>query len=347
MKYTRTVSDIAAGFDIPDLASWLDQIRKELGSTKSPEDLNWLVEEGITINAYPPSSPLFEPIQWNSTGNWKIVEKWDSITLKESDTDLVGFGIDEVMLSIDEVRDLNYWLKEPMAARIDFCFQLPAALIDPEQVAGQNLRPGDFLMISPLDEKSIAELRQWKVNAGWHYAITSVGLTPTQQLTDILSQIRRFLKTTTPPLAGWRIYLPLDSHYQTQIAKIRALKILLLNLWQAYNLDMKNCPCIYARIPLSEEMDPYTNLIATTTMAMSAAIAGADALYFDYPSPSEHLNETRRLSRNIHHILKHESHLNHRIDPLAGSFLIENLTAAIATRVWDKVRGMDPGRAPK
>jgi hypothetical protein len=291
---------------------------------------------------------LFKPILWSSSGNWKIVEKWDSAGLKESDTDLADFGIDEVMLSIDEVRDLNYWLKEPMAAKIGFCFQLqPAALIDPEQVAGQKLRTGDFLMISPLDEKSITELRQWKVNADWHYAMTSQEFTPTHQLTDILTQIRSLLNTGTPPLAGWRIYLPLDSHYQTQIAKIRALKILLLNLWQAYHLDVKNCPYIYARIPLSEDMDPYTSLIAATTMAMSAVIAGTDALYFDYPSHLEHLTETRRLSRNIHYILKHESHLNHRIDPLAGSFLIENLTEAIATRVWDKVRGMDPGRAPK
>ena len=44
---------------------------------------------------------------------------------------------------------------------------------------------------------------------------------------------------------------------------------------------------------------------------------------------------TRRMTRNVHHLMKMESGLDKIVDPLAGSYSIEQLTKEIAQRSWE------------
>ena len=78
-------------------------------------------------------------------------------------------------------------------------------------------------------------------------------------------------------------------------------------------------------------------MLRGTTETMSAAIAGVDSievLPFDYAfrAPGEFSN---RIARNVQSILKEESRFNKIIDPAAGSYYIENLTASIISAAWN------------
>ena len=77
------------------------------------------------------------------------------------------------------------------------------------------------------------------------------------------------------------------------------------------------------------EQDPYNNIIRTTIEAMAATLGGTQSLHtnsFDeaiaLPTPF-----SARIARNTQLILQHEAGITDTIDPLAGSYYVEHLTA--------------------
>ncbi len=84
-------------------------------------------------------------------------------------------------------------------------------------------------------------------------------------------------------------------------------------------------------------------MLRGTTEAMSAAIAGVHSLEvtpFDYAfeAPTEF---SMRIARNTELLLKHESHMDHVVDPAGGSYYIENLTKEIAEQAWALFREIE------
>ena len=82
--------------------------------------------------------------------------------------------------------------------------------------------------------------------------------------------------------------------------------------------------------------DPYVNMLRTQTETMSAALGGVDSiavLPFNvaYESPTVFSD---RIARNQQLLLKEESHFDKIVDPAAGSYYIEELTASIADEAW-------------
>lgn len=77
------------------------------------------------------------------------------------------------------------------------------------------------------------------------------------------------------------------------------------------------------------EQDPYNNIIRTTVEAMAATLGGTQSLHtnsFDeaISLPTEF---SARIARNTQLILQHETGITDTVDPLAGSYYVENLTA--------------------
>ena len=134
--------------------------------------------------------------------------------------------------------------------------------------------------------------------------------------------------------------------YFIEIAKLRAFKLLWANVLNAHglnastHLDSKNLmPTIHAYIsPDPQVEDAHTNKIRATTQAMSAVLGGINMLTI---APSDALNAessdfSRRIARNVQHLLQMESYLDKVADPAAGSFYIEKLTNQIAEAVWQQ-----------
>ncbi|MBL7775354.1 MAG: hypothetical protein JNK89_05095 [Saprospiraceae bacterium] len=130
--------------------------------------------------------------------------------------------------------------------------------------------------------------------------------------------------------------------YFVEIAKLRALQLLWMNVLKSWGappslpaLDVHFAPTAYTD-------DLYTNMIRATTMAMSAVLGGAQRLTVlpydagreaaaQYPS-----NFSRRIARNVQHLLQLESGFDALADPAAGSYYIENLTTQLAEAGWEK-----------
>lgn len=133
----------------------------------------------------------------------------------------------------------------------------------------------------------------------------------------------------------------ISSNYFLEIAKFRAARMLWATIVKAYE---PACDCACKMIAHAETstfnltlFDAYVNLLRSQTESMSAALAGVNSITvtpYDkaYEVPTDF---AERLARNQQLILKEESHLDKVVDPAAGSYYIENLTASIAKQAWE------------
>lgn len=128
--------------------------------------------------------------------------------------------------------------------------------------------------------------------------------------------------------------------YFLEIAKIRAFKILWLNLLNAKKLPLAY-PVFSATLhPAAYTDDLYANMIRSTAMAMSAIIGGVDRLTVAPYDTGREAAATyppafgRRIARNVQHLLKMESRLDEIADAAAGSYYIESFTRQLAEKAW-------------
>ena len=132
----------------------------------------------------------------------------------------------------------------------------------------------------------------------------------------------------------------ISSNYFMEIAKFRAARMLWATIVKQYE---PKCDCSCKMTAHAETstfnmtlFDAHVNMLRTQTEAMSAAIAGVDSITvcpFDktYETPDEF---AERIARNQQLLLKEECHLDKTVDPAAGSYYIETLTASIAQQAW-------------
>lgn len=144
------------------------------------------------------------------------------------------------------------------------------------------------------------------------------------------------------PLVGFA--LSGDQSQFATIAKLRALR----RLWAKLAAE---CGVAGARPHIHVEtawrmmtrFDPYTNLLRTTIAAFAAGVGGADSLTILPFTQAIGLPDrfARRLARNTHSMLIEESHVDHVVDPAAGSGGVEARTEALAAKAWEMFRAIE------
>jgi methylmalonyl-CoA mutase len=92
-----------------------------------------------------------------------------------------------------------------------------------------------------------------------------------------------------------------------------------------------------------QEQDPYNNVVRTAYEALSAVLGGTQSLHtnsFDeaIALPTEF---SARIARNTQLILQHETGVTNVVDPLAGSYYVEALTAELADAAWALIGEVD------
>lgn len=137
----------------------------------------------------------------------------------------------------------------------------------------------------------------------------------------------------------------ISTSYFVEIAKIRALKILWANVLNGFGLEEAPLPPIAAHLAEETQTDEREyNMIKAATQAMSAVIGGANLLYLppaDLRIQGESSSFTRRIARNVQHLLQMESHLDQVVDPAAGSYYIEHLTQQFCEQAWHKFQQIE------
>lgn len=125
-----------------------------------------------------------------------------------------------------------------------------------------------------------------------------------------------------------------------EIAKLRAARILWSKIVETFG-GTKQSQKMYIHVRSSNWtktiFDPYVNMLRTTTEAFAGAVGGANSMHvspFDEAIRPED-SFSRRIARNTQIILQEESLLNQVVDPAGGSWYVESLTDAIASKAWE------------
>ena len=160
-----------------------------------------------------------------------------------------------------------------------------------------------------------------------------------QELAVLLTQLIEGL-----PHLPSHIGLYLDSHFFKNVAKIRALKLLIQKVLKATEskAEIKIVTLnSYREWTLFER---YSNMLRNNVQVASAYIGGADSvqssgyqILFDVETnfvDPIHTDRSRRMARNSAHILALESMLGIVEDASFGSYHLENLTQSYALEAW-------------
>lgn len=165
------------------------------------------------------------------------------------------------------------------------------------------------------------------------------GATMTQQLAYGLNQVNEYFtiaEANNLILDSVSFKVVVGSNYFFEIAKLRALRMLLSTLCKEYKASA-NTRCHIIAKPSRRNKTLYdynTNMLRTTTECMSAVLGGADTVinrpYDDLYHKTNDFGQ--RISRNQLIILKRESYFEAVSNPADGSYYIESLTGELAEK---------------
>lgn len=207
--------------------------------------------------------------------------------------------------------------------------------------------PADIVKIATALLEIVKDVPGLRCLAVESYLLCNAGAYITQELGVALSWGVQWMTSLTeagiePDEVAKRIFFTMgvSSNYFMELAKFRAARMLWAQIVKQYEPKC-DCACkMWVHAVTSEFnqtiFDAYVNLLRSQTEAMSAALAGVDAITvtpFDkpYKTPDEF---SERLARNQQLLLKEESHFDKVLDPAGGSYYIETLTVSIADVAW-------------
>ncbi|MBT5891131.1 MAG: methylmalonyl-CoA mutase [Chromatiales bacterium] len=131
-------------------------------------------------------------------------------------------------------------------------------------------------------------------------------------------------------------FFAIGMNFFMEIAKLRAARLLWAELMQERFAPkdpkslMLRTHCQTSGVSLTS-LDPYNNIMRTTVEAMAASLGGTQSLHtnsFDEALglPTEF---SSRIARNTQLVLQEETGITNVVDPLAGSYYVESLTASL------------------
>ena len=132
-------------------------------------------------------------------------------------------------------------------------------------------------------------------------------------------------------------FFGIGMNFFMEVAKLRAARLLWAELLQTHFAPsshrslMLRTHCQTSGVSLTSQ-DPYNNVVRTAVEALAAILGGTQSLHtnaFDeaLALPTE---ASARIARNTQLVLREETGITRVVDPLAGSYYVESLTASLA-----------------
>ena len=179
------------------------------------------------------------------------------------------------------------------------------------------------------------------------YHMQEAGANLVQELAYTLADGREYVRAAiargmnVDDFAGrLSFFFAIGMNFFMEAAKLRAARMLWTRIMQEFNPKkpgslMLRTHCQTSGVSL-QEADPYNNVIRTAYEAMAAALGGTQSLHTNaldeaIALPTEF---SARIARNTQLILQEETGITHVVDPLAGSYYVESLTAELAEKAW-------------
>ncbi len=178
------------------------------------------------------------------------------------------------------------------------------------------------------------------------YHIQEAGSTIVQELAFTLADGREYVRAAlakgmdVDAFAGrLSFFFNMGMNFFMEAAKLRAARFLWARIMADFGASQRSqmlrTHCQTSGVSLQEQ-DPYNNIVRTAYEAMSAALGGTQSLHTNSFDEAIALptDFSARIARNTQLILQHETGVTKVVDPLAGSYYVEKLTADLIEEAW-------------
>jgi methylmalonyl-CoA mutase len=376
-KNKRFMQNLIEGFSPITKDEWLKQIEKELKG-KSIESLNWKISdnlilkpfylaEDLTINnvdvkiSIPQQREICEYIiveniqkankralsalmRGANSLHFNCINAEISIEFFEQLLNEIQWPYIQIHFTINQgvafINSLYDWCKKNNLNTSELKGSICFDVYHREMLKGITADAEEFELFIKSVKELFPGLSNLCINAT---SYLNAGSDTIQELGYTSAHINEYLnfldnKNLLKHITSIQIQIAVGSNYLVEIAKLRALRILIASILDKYHLliDFK-IHAFTATINKSHK-DAYNNILRATTEAMSAIVGGANQIsvlpYDDITAETTEFSE--RIARNILLILSEESYLDKVIDPAAGSYMLEILTNELSKQSWEK-----------
>ena len=186
------------------------------------------------------------------------------------------------------------------------------------------------------------------------YHMQEAGANLVQELAFTLADGREYVRTAlargmnVDDFAGrLSFFFAIGMNFFMEAAKLRAARLLWHRIMSEFEPKkpvslMLRTHCQTSGVSLQEQ-DPYNNVVRTAYEALAAVLGGTQSLHTNaldeaIALPTEF---AARIARNTQLILQEETGVANVIDPLAGSYYVESLTAQMAEEAWKLIEEVE------
>ena len=186
------------------------------------------------------------------------------------------------------------------------------------------------------------------------YHMQEAGANLVQELAYTLADGREYVRAAiargmdVDKFAGrLSFFFAIGMNFFMEAAKLRAARLLWHRIMSEFEPKsprsmMLRTHCQTSGVSLQEQ-DPYNNVVRTAYEAMAAALGGTQSLHTNaldeaIALPTEF---AARIARNTQLILQEETGITNVVDPLAGSYYVESLTAELADKAWELIEEVE------
>lgn len=363
---------------------WRQKAVQDLKGADFEKKLIWKTDDGFPIQPFYTSEDItdFDPAYFSSSKkgwiNYVEIKADSDIECNRIAQQMKQFGAQGFLFKFDDPNYHNFETLlnglDPLSDHISFSTTQPSAVLISDYLVHLNR---SYIRAHKLDgfyESDILE--SWSVNGAkpnFHelanllkrskpypnfrclvvrsHSFVNAGCTTTQELAFTLHKVSDYIEallaerlTTTEIIDELVLHMAIGGDYFFEIAKLRALRILLDDILEFYQCKPQSIPIISSGSMWSKSFyDPNVNLLRNTSEAMSAILGGCDALMINphdatYQQPTDF---SRRVSLNIANVLKEESYFDKVADPASGSYYIENLTRSLVSSTLSLFREIE------
>ncbi|QCO54463.1 methylmalonyl-CoA mutase [Pseudorhodobacter turbinis] len=209
-------------------------------------------------------------------------------------------------------------------------------------------------IIADIIEYTAAEMPKFNSISISGYHMQEAGANLVQELAYTLADGREYVRTAiargmdVDAFAGrLSFFFAIGMNFFMETAKLRAARLLWHRIMTEFGAKktgslMLRTHCQTSGVSL-QEADPYNNVVRTAYEAMAAVLGGTQSLHTNaldeaIALPTEF---SARIARNTQLILQEETGVTKVVDPLAGSYYVESLTAELAEEAWKLIEEVE------